>query len=76
MLPKLPNPNAGGTNGIDTYDSNRPDNDFKSFNSPYGERNVGHRGRRVYLRTLWMCDLGGFRSFDCQGKSCLSVRDL
>ena len=42
MLPKLPN--AGRTN-----DTNRPDNDIKSFNSPYGERNVGHRGRRVYF---------------------------
>ncbi len=45
MLPKLPY--AGGTNGIDTHDTNRPDNDIKSFNSPYGERNVGHRGRRL-----------------------------
>jgi hypothetical protein len=30
MLPKLPY--AGGTNGIDTHDTNRPDNDIKSFN--------------------------------------------
>ena len=41
MLPKLPY--AGGTNGIDTHDTNRPDNDIKSFNSPYRERNVGRK---------------------------------
>ena len=65
-----------GTNGIDTHDTNRPDNDIKSFNSPYGERNVGHRGRQFSLWTLWVGHLRGFRSFHRQGKSYLSVRGL
>ena len=59
MLPKLPY--AGGTNGIDTHDTNRPDNDIKSFNSPYGERNVGHRWRRFYV---WTCGYVILEDFD------------
>jgi hypothetical protein len=71
MCSKLPY--VGGRNGDDTHDTSRSDNNTKSFNSPYRKKNVGHRWRRFYVWTLWLCNLGGFRSFDCQWKSCLSV---
>jgi hypothetical protein len=56
--------------------SSRSNNNTKSFNSPYRKNNVRHWWRRFYVWTLWTCHLGGFRSFDGQRKSGLSMQDL
>jgi hypothetical protein len=66
----------GEENGDDTDDTDRSCNHTKSFNSPYRKKYVGHRWPRFYVWTLWICNLGGFRSFDGQGKSRLSMQDL
>src|SRR6266436_299698 len=39
----------GGTNGIDTHDTNRPDNDFKSFNSPLGREECRAPGETITI---------------------------
>src|SRR5438132_1178383 len=49
-----------GRNGNDTHDTSRPDNNTKSVNSSYRKKNVGHRWRRFYVWTLWLCILEDF----------------
>jgi hypothetical protein len=66
----------GEDNGNHTHDTSRSSDNTKSFNLPDRARNVRHRWRRFYLRALWTCHVGGFRSFNNQRQSCLSVRRL
>jgi hypothetical protein len=63
-------------NGNHTDDTSRLSHHTKSLNLAHREKNVRHGWRRFYLRALWTCHLGGFRSFDRQRQSCLSVRRL
>jgi hypothetical protein len=72
MCSKLPY--VGGRNGDDTHDTSRSHNNTKSFNSPYRKKNVGHRWRRFYMWTLWLCNLGGFRSLTVSGNPLYECR--
>ena len=67
---------SGGKDGHHTHDTSRSSDNAKSLNLPDRKTNVRHRWRRFYLRSLWPCHVGGFRSFDSQRQSCLSVRRL
>jgi hypothetical protein len=66
----------GEEDGNDTYDPCRSRNNIKSFDSAYRTKNVGNGRRRFYLRALRVCYFEKLRSFDGQGKSCLSMRVL
>jgi hypothetical protein len=55
---------SGEEDRNDSHDTDRFGNHTKSFNSAYRKKNVGNRWGRFYLWPLWICDPGGFRSFD------------
>ena len=50
----------GEEDGNDTDDTNRSGKNTKPFDSSYRKTNVGHRRRRFYLWTLWVCYVAGF----------------
>ena len=66
----------GEKNGQHTHDTSRFSHHTKSLNSSDRKTDVRHRWGRFYLRALWTCHVRGFRSFNSQGQSCLSVRRL